>query len=115
MPGAVRRAIYELLGSPVVATYAVQGGFSPGPAVRAELADGRRVFVKVSGSALNALSPGILRREAEVLEVLPPSVPAPRLLGVVGDGDWVALIIEWIDGRMPVATDRADVERLPTW
>ena len=102
----------DLLGSAVVATRGVSGGFSPGPAVRAELEDGRVVFIKAAGTALNEQSPGLHRREGAVLEMLPPGVPAPRLLGVVDDGDWVALAIEWIDGRMPVASDPADVQRL---
>ena len=112
VPATVRRDVDELLGSPVVATHEVAGGFSPGPAVRADLADGRRVFLKAAGTTLNPLSPAFHRREGVVLGVLPARVPAPRLLGVVDDGDWVALAIEWVDGRMPVATDRADVARL---
>ena len=112
VPATVRRDVDAVLGSPVVATREVAGGFSPGPAVRAELADGRRVFLKAAGTALNPLSPALHRREGVMLGVLPTSVPAPRLLGVVDDGDWVALAIEWIEGRMPAATDRGDVARL---
>ena len=44
---------------------------------------------------------------------MPPDVPAPHLIGVVDDGDWVALAIEWIDGRMPTAPLSPDeVDRL---
>ena len=39
-------------------------------------------------------------------------MPAARLLGTVDDGDWVALAIEWVDGRMPAADDPDDVGRL---
>jgi aminoglycoside phosphotransferase (APT) family kinase protein len=112
MPTSVRSAVDTVLGSPVEATREVSGGFSPGPAVRAELLDGRTVFVKAAGSSLNEQSPVMHRHEAAVLGTLPPNVPAPRLLGVVDDGDWVALIIEWVDGRMPVAADSTDVQRL---
>ena len=112
MPTTVRRDVDALLGSPIVATRGVHGGFSPGPAVRADLADGRTVFVKAAGTALNPHSPALHRREGVVLGQLPASVPAPRLIGVVDDGDWVALAIEWVDGRMPSATDPADVDRL---
>jgi aminoglycoside phosphotransferase (APT) family kinase protein len=112
VPRSVRADIDELLGSPVIATSGVAGGFSPGPAVRADLADGRRVFIKAAGKALNELSPAMHRREAEVLALLPISIPAPRLLGVVDDGDWVALTIQWIEGRTPLATDPVDVQRL---
>jgi hypothetical protein len=112
VPATVRDAVDTLLGSPVTTTREVSGGFSPGPAVRADLTDGRTVFIKAAGSSLNEQSPVLHRREASVLGVLPASVPAPRLLGVVDDGDWVALAIEWVDGRMPVAADPTDVQRL---
>ncbi|HEU4840737.1 MAG TPA: hypothetical protein VFT09_04815 [Ilumatobacteraceae bacterium] len=112
VPQAIRDEVDALLGSPVVATHGVRGGFSPGPAVRADLADGRTVFVKAAGTALNQQSPALHRREGVVLGILPASVPAPRLLGVVDDGDWVALAVEWVTGRMPVASDPADVRRL---
>ena len=97
-------------GHAVTGVAALSGGFSPGPAARCELADGRRVFVKAAGTSLNPIAPAMHRREARVLDVLPVSAPAPHLLGVVDDGDWVALVIDWIDGRMPVAPlDRTDV------
>jgi aminoglycoside phosphotransferase (APT) family kinase protein len=112
VPVSVRAAVDDVLGSAVVVTRGVSGGFSPGPAVRAELEDGRVVFIKAASTALNEQSPGMHRREGVVLGMLPPDIPAPRLLGVLDDGDWVALAIEWIDGRMPVASDPADVQRL---
>ena len=112
VPPTIRDEIDALLGSPVVVTTGVRGGFSPGPAVRAELADGRTVFVKAAGTARNPQSPAFHRREGVVLGILPASVPAPRLLGVVDDGDWVALVVEWVAGRMPSASDPADVRRL---
>lgn len=112
VPTTVRDAVDTVLGSPVVTTREVSGGFSPGPAVRAELSDGRTVFIKAAGTSLNEHSPAMHRREAAVLELLPPNVPAPRLLGVVDDRDWVALIIEWVDGRMPIAADPTDVQRV---
>lgn len=112
VPATVRAGVDDMLGARVVATRTVEGGFSPGPAVRAELDDGRTVFLKAAGLELNRHTPGMHRREAHVLAVLPPAVPAPRLLGVVDDGDWVVLAVEWIVGRMPDPTDASDVERL---
>jgi aminoglycoside phosphotransferase (APT) family kinase protein len=111
VPASVRDAVDAVLGAAVVSTHGVSGGFSPGPAVRAVLDDGRAVFVKAAGTALNPLSPGMHRREAVVLGVLPIEVPAPRLLGVVDDGEWVALCIEWVEGRAPAAGDARDVAR----
>lgn len=112
VPSPVRTSVEELLGATITATRALSGGFSPGPAVRAELGDRRVVFLKAAGSQPNAVSPEMHRREAQVLELLPPGVPAPRLLGVVDDGDWVVLCTEWVEGATPTATEPHDVDRL---
>lgn len=113
MPERVRTAIDAIAGSPVVEAVNLDGGFSPGPAARCTLSDGRVVFVKAAGMELNAVTPAMHRREAEVLAGLADDVPAPQLIGVFDDGDWVALVIEWIDGAMPVAPlGHDDVERL---
>ena len=106
------RDVDRRLGSPVLATAPVAGGFSPGPAVRARLADGRTVFLKAAGADPNPVSPRMHRREAVVLAGLPPDIPAPRLIGVVDDGDWVVLAIEWVAGHMPDPTAPADVARM---
>jgi len=103
MPAAVRAAIDAIAGSPVISATNIVGGFSPGPAARCELADGRRVFVKACGTELNSFAPRLHRREAIVMAALPPQLPAPRLIGVHDDGQWVALVLEHIDGRMPRA------------
>ena len=108
VPASVRAGVDALAGSRVVRATNVGGGFSPGPAARCELADGRVVFVKACGSSLNPIAPGMHRREATVLAALPDDFPAPRLIGVVDDGDWVALVVEHVDGRMPVAPVSAD-------
>ena len=103
MPTHVRDAIDAIAGSPVVRASNVGGGFSPGPAARCELADGRLVFVKACGAELNPFAPRLHRREAAIMATLPSSLPVPQLIGVHDDGDWVALVLEHIDGRMPVA------------
>lgn len=113
MPARVRVAVDAIAGSEVVSATDQDGGFSPGPAARCDLADGRSVFVKAAGLALNPDSPGMHRREGEVLAGLRADVPAPRLIGMHDDGDWVALVIEWIDGQMPTPPlGRFDVDRL---
>lgn len=113
MPDGVRAAIDGIAGSPVVEAINLDGGFSPGPAARCTLSDGRVVFVKAAGPELNAVTPVMHRREGQVLAGLRDDVPAPQLIGVFDDGDWVALVIEWIDGTMPVAPlGQGDVVRL---
>jgi Ser/Thr protein kinase RdoA (MazF antagonist) len=63
--------------------------------------NGRRAFVKAAGLDLNPDTPGIHRREIAVTAALPRNAPAPRLLGSFDDGDWVALVLEDVDGRAP--------------
>jgi hypothetical protein len=41
------------------------------------------------------------RREGTVAAALPATVPAPRLLDIYDDGDWVALAFKDVDGREP--------------
>jgi aminoglycoside phosphotransferase len=101
VPRHVRRAIEEILGAPVVAAHSQPGGFSPGLAARLVLADGRRAFAKAVGAERNPDAPGFHRREVEVLAALPPDLPVPGLLGSYDDGDWVALVVEDVDGRAP--------------
>ena len=101
VPGAVRRWADGALGSPVVRASTQLGGFSPGAAARVVCADGRRAFVKAAGRALNPDTPDLNRAEVVALRLLPGDVPAPALLSSYDDGDWVALLLEDVDGRRP--------------
>ncbi|MER5212747.1 aminoglycoside phosphotransferase family protein [Streptomyces sp. NPDC002838] len=113
LPESVRDAIADLLGAPVVHAVTQTGGFSPGAAVRVRTADGRRAFVKAVSGDANPQSPGMHRAEARNAAALPPSVPAPRLLGTYDDGTWVALAFEDVDGRQPhVPWRRAELRRV---
>ena len=108
VPDEVRAAVEVVLGAPVVEATSQVGGFSPGTADRVRSADGRRAFVKAVGLAQNPDSPGMHRREARITAALPAHAPAPRLLGVHDDGDWVALVLEDVEGRHPVTPWRPD-------
>ena len=113
MPEAVRRAVDQIAGSRVIEAINVEGGFSPGPAARCKLLDGRVIFVKAAGTELNTVAPAMHRKEGQILAGLHEDVPAPNLIGVYDDGDWVALVIEWIEGAMPRAPlSHDDVNRL---
>ncbi|MGI3785273.1 MAG: phosphotransferase [Janthinobacterium lividum] len=101
LPGNVRAAVDEVLGSPVVEAVSQRGGFSPGSADRVVTADGRRAFVKAVGSTLNPTSPGLHRREIAVSAAMPASPAVPALLGSHDDGDWVALVLSDVEGRHP--------------
>ncbi|HLL66977.1 MAG TPA: aminoglycoside phosphotransferase family protein [Micromonosporaceae bacterium] len=101
LPLQVRRAVERSLGSQVVAAVSQPGGFSPGTADRVVTADGVRAFVKAVSCDLNERSVALHRTEARVAAALPPDVPAPRLLASHDDGEWVALVLEDVDGRHP--------------
>jgi Phosphotransferase enzyme family len=101
VPGRVRDVVEQALGSPVRTAVTQYGGFSPGAAVRVVCADGRRAFVKAVGLSLNPDSPGLHRAEIRAMSVLPAGLPAPDFLASFDDGDWVALVLEDIDGRRP--------------
>ncbi len=101
LPERVRTELTARLGAEVVAEASQPGGFSPGLAARLRLADDRRVFVKAVGKDRNPHSPLLHRREIEILRALPPGLPVPALLDSYDDGDWVALVIEDVEGRSP--------------
>lgn len=111
-PDELRRAVDELLGARVVSADALSGGFSPGPAICAELSDGRRVFIKAVGSELNEESVHLHRREATVLATFGAAMPAPPLVGVIDTGGWIALVVRWVEGHRPDAAVPGDVRRL---
>ncbi|MEO6089031.1 MAG: phosphotransferase [Umezawaea sp.] len=101
LPEHVRGAVEAILGDTVVAAESQPGGFSPGTADRVRTANGSRAFVKAVSPAQNDLTPVLHRREAVVSAALPATVPAPRFLGCHDDGEWVALVLEDVDGRHP--------------
>lgn len=101
LPAHVRAGIEAIVDGRVVEAVSQPGGFSPGTADRVQTIDGRRAFVKAVHPGLNEDTPELHRREARVAAALPDDVPAPRLLGVHDDGDWVALVLEDVEGRQP--------------
>ncbi len=105
MPAAVRDWVVQVAGSPVASFEEQTGGMSPGCATRLVFADGSRAFVKAVGSSLNPGTPLLFRREREVLERVGPDPRWAELLAAYDDGDWVALLLEDVDGVEPDLTD----------
>ena len=110
LPGRIRVAVETWLGAAVVAAESQPSGFSPGLAARVQAADGRRVFVKAVGPELNPDSPGLHRREARIVALLPEEAPVPRLLWSYdeGEGGWVVLAFDDVEGRSPATPWRDD-------
>ena len=98
------------MDGPVVSVASQSAGFSPGVAARLRTADGRRVFVKAAGPEPNPLTPTAHRREARVAAVLPEEAPVPRLLWShdEGEGGWVVLVFEDVEGRNPAVPWREE-------
>ncbi|QDP98347.1 aminoglycoside phosphotransferase family protein [Microlunatus elymi] len=104
LPAAVRDWVQDQLGAAVVVGRSQRSGYTPGFASRLELADGRRVFVKIAGWERAWLLDSYAN-EAIKRRTLPAGVPAPKLLWdgreTLQGTEWLALIFEDIDGRHP--------------
>ena len=101
LPADVRTGVESVLGSPVLSGQSQAGGFSNGTADRVRTRSGSTAFVKAISTAMNAGAADLHRREARITAALPRGVPTPRLLGVYDDGDWVALVLQDIEGHHP--------------
>ena len=108
LPDVVRAAIRASLGADVVAADTQAHGFSPGVAARLRLADGSRAFVKAVSASTNAEAPEMHRAEARLAQAFTAAVPAPHLLDVYDDGEWVALTYEDVEGLHPSMPWRMD-------
>ncbi len=101
LPGAVRDAVADVLGAPVVRAESQPGGFSPGTADRVVTAAGDRAFVKAVSPELNPDSVALHRAEARIAGQLPRRLPVPQLIGHREVAGWVALVFDDVDGRPP--------------
>lgn len=110
VPERVRAWVEQQLGSHVTTAITQQGGMSPGCAARLRTADRQTVFVKAVGSDLNPQTPELFRHEIEVLCRLRPAAYRPQVLGHHDDGDWVALLLEDVDGHHPDFDDPAQAD-----
>jgi aminoglycoside phosphotransferase (APT) family kinase protein len=97
-PEPMRTAVAEALGVTIVSHTDLHGGMSPGPAAGLRLSDGRQVFVKAVSAEVRAHNHTMIRQESAILDVLPPSVPAPRRLATVEYGPWIAMATTWAAG-----------------
>lgn len=102
LPRSVQDGVEAVLREPIVEAVSQPGGFSPGTADRVRTVSGRRAFVKAVGTELNDVSVSLHRREGAITAAMPHDAPVPGVLGVHDEGDWIALVLEDIDGRHPI-------------
>ena len=112
VPAHVRSWVEQTLGSPVASAVDQVGGFSPGCATRLTCVDGSRAFVKAVGRGLNPDTPNLFRRERLALGLLGSHPLWADLLAAYDDGDWVALLLEDVEGVHPDLSDDATMARL---
>jgi hypothetical protein len=101
-PRALVRALERSLGARVVAHEDVAGGAVAGQsepepgrvAALLDLDDGRRVHADAVDALTNSAAAARVEREADVLGLLPGSVPHARLLARARREDWAALVRE---------------------
>lgn len=108
MPLPVKAFVDEQLASPVVEVVAKTGGMSPAVAASVRGANGRMAFVKAVGTAVHPDTPDHFRHELAVLQNLPPAPYRAGLKAAYDDGDWVALLLDDVDGRHPDWHDPGD-------
>jgi hypothetical protein len=108
LPANLRSAIEERLGGRVVEAVTQRGGFSPGLAARLKTANGTRFFVKAVSEQANPDTPGMHRREAEVVAALPVEAAVPRLHWTYDEGGWVAVCFDDVEGKTPTLPWRGD-------
>ncbi len=101
LPETLIGDINDALGSQVVRADSQSDGFSLGLASRVITDNGSRAFVKAISKAQAADGYRLYASEAEILEILPTEVPVPRLLATIVRDEWIALIIEDVDGSQP--------------
>lgn len=114
IPASVRHWVDESLGSRVVESSEQVGGMSPGCATRVVCADGRRAFVKAVGTELNPDTPTLFRREITALRTIGGNPLWASLEAAYDDGNWVALILEDVDGQHPDLSDDPTLDQLLT-
>lgn len=115
LPAQLRDQIEQRLGSPVASTTSQAAGWSPGGADRVLTTAGTRAFVKTLARSQNPYGFGMHETESSVMALLPASAPTPKLIATVtctaGSDDWIALILDDIDGYHPGAgRDGFDIE-----
>ena len=101
LPAELRDEIEATMNARVVEEISVVSGFSPGMGSLVRLSTGDQVFLKAARTLDAPECADLHRAEAKISVRLPAAVPMPRFLWGHGDGDWIVLAYEAIDGYPP--------------
>ncbi|WP_433535270.1 phosphotransferase [Micromonospora sp. CA-249363] len=101
LPAALRAAIADRLGAPVVTARTATAGFTRGFAAVLRTADGGRAFVKAAPAVAQPHLTQGYAREAAILGRLPVDLPAPRLRWTLDAAGWFVLCADAVDGHLP--------------
>ncbi|MEU6077747.1 aminoglycoside phosphotransferase family protein [Micromonospora sp. NPDC047074] len=101
LPAALRTAIGDRLGAPVVAARVAGAGFTRGFAAVLQTAAGGRAFVKAAPAAEQPRLVDWYAREAAILDRLPAGPRAPRPRWTLYEAGWFVLCLDAVDGHTP--------------
>ncbi|MCO1597361.1 aminoglycoside phosphotransferase family protein [Micromonospora sp. RHAY321] len=101
LPAALRDALADRLGAPVVTVRVAGAGFTRGFAAVLDTADGGRAFVKAAPAAEQPHLVDWYAREAAILDRLPAGLPAPRPRWTLSEAGWFVLCTDAVDGHTP--------------
>ncbi|MEU1243856.1 phosphotransferase [Micromonospora parva] len=101
LPAALRAAVADRLGAPVVTARVAGAGFTRGFAAVLDTADGARAFVKAAPAAEQPHLVDWYAREAAILDRLPVDLPAPRPRWTLSAAGWFVLCTDAVDGHTP--------------
>lgn len=104
LPQHVQDWVHDVMGASVISSASQSGGFSLGTADRLLFSDGRRVFLKAVNSKEQEFTAKLHAQEAAVLQSLPKSAPVAGYIAHLNCDQWVAVLIEDIEGRHPRLT-----------
>ena len=96
--------VESVLGGKVVWAQSQPGGFSVSVASRVLTETGVSGFVKAVPRVVDPVTYDLVVLEAEVMTVLPSTLPAPRLRGWrdgIGQAHWIVLVFDDIEGLAP--------------
>lgn len=105
VPEPLAEQIGEVCGGQIQAAEGRHRGFSSGVAARVQTSGGGRAFVKAISARRNAETVELFRREARVLRRIQGRAKSADLIAELAHDDWLALVIEDVEGRHPEPSD----------